>query len=58
MKNNMEKWFKENNVSYYSVPDLPSDYYADSSHPLKEGYEKIAVDLFKIESFKEWLKSL
>ncbi|MBT4482690.1 MAG: hypothetical protein HOC71_03320 [Candidatus Latescibacteria bacterium] len=58
MKSDMEKWFLENNLSYYSVPDLPSDYYADGSHPLKEGYKKIAVDLFKTESFKKWMKNL
>ncbi len=58
MKSDMEKWFKENNLSYYSVPDLPSDYYADGSHPLKEGYKKIAADLCKTESFKKWMKNL
>ncbi|MFC1539789.1 hypothetical protein ACFL6H_10230 [Candidatus Latescibacterota bacterium] len=57
LKHDMENWFKENNLDYYSVPDLPSDYYADGSHPLKEGYEKIAVDLFKTESFKKWMNN-
>jgi len=57
MKSKMEKWFQENNVNYYSVPDLPSDYYADGSHPLQEGYKKIAVDLYKTESFRKWMKN-
>ncbi|MFC1607319.1 hypothetical protein ACFL47_05050 [Candidatus Latescibacterota bacterium] len=53
----MERWFEENNMSFYSVPDLPSDYYADGSHPLEEGYEKIAFDLYKTESFIKWMKN-
>jgi len=57
MKNEMEKWFEENKLYFYSVPDLPSDYYADGSHPLEEGYKKIAVDLFKTESFNKWMKN-
>ena len=56
MKSTMEKWFQENSVNYYSVPDLPSDYYADGSHPLQEGYKKIAIDLYKTESFRKWME--
>lgn len=55
MKSTMENWFQDNNLNYYSVPDLPSDYYADASHPLQEGYKKIAVDLYKTESFRKWM---
>ena len=57
MKSTMEQWFQKNNVNYYSVPDLPSDFYADGSHPLQEGYKKIAVDLYKTESFRKWINN-
>jgi len=57
-KNKMERWFRENRISYYSVPDLPSEYYADGSHPLKEGYAKIAEELFEMESFRKWIGNL
>lgn len=58
MKDKMEKWLKENKVSYYLVLDLPSEDYADASHPLKEGYWKIAKELQKDESFQKWMKDL
>jgi hypothetical protein len=38
MKNEMERWLEGQGISYRSLPDLPSEYYADASHPLKEGY--------------------
>ncbi len=34
------------------VPDLPSDVYADASHPLKRGYELIADELLKTDLLK------
>ena len=58
MKSEMERWLKENRISYYSVPDLPSNHYADASHPLKKGYAIIAEGLFEKESFQKWIKSL
>ncbi|MFC1509427.1 hypothetical protein ACFL60_07070 [Candidatus Omnitrophota bacterium] len=57
MKSDMEEWFRDNEVQYYSVPDLPSDYYADGSHPLRDGYKKIAVDLYTTESFRTWMNN-
>ena len=42
MKSEMEKWLEVKRVSYRSLSDLPSEYYADASHPLKEGYARIA----------------
>ena len=54
----MGKWFEDNGISYYSVPDLPSSYYADASHPLKEGYLMIAERLLKNEDFQEWTQNL
>ena len=58
MKDEMGKYLKENEVSHYSVPDLPTEYYADASHPLKEGYAKIAEELFEDESFQRWMRNL
>ena len=56
MKGKMEKWLDEIEVSYHAVSNLPSEYYADASHPLKEGYAKIAEELLETESFREWMK--
>ena len=58
MKDEVRKWLKENKMSYYSVPNLPGEYYADASHPLEEGYIIIAKGLLKNKSFQAWMKSL
>ena len=58
MKSKMENWLEGNGISYRSISDLPSEYYADASHPLKEGYAKIAEELFETESFRKWLENL
>ncbi|MDQ1317372.1 MAG: hypothetical protein QG588_1024, partial [Candidatus Poribacteria bacterium] len=55
MKKDMEKWLKDNGISYIAISDLPSEYYADASHPLKEGYAIIAKELIETESFRNWL---
>jgi len=56
VKSKMEEWLEGEGVSYRSLSDLPSEYYADASHPLKEGYAKIAEELFEIESFRKWIR--
>ena len=58
IKDKMETWLEENEISYYSVLDLPSEYYAGASHPLKEAYAKIAGELFETEPFRKWMKNL
>jgi lysophospholipase L1-like esterase len=57
MKDKMEKWLEGEGISYRSISDLPSEYYADASHPLKEGYAKIAEELLETESFRIWMKN-
>ncbi len=37
---------KEKNISYYIPSVLPSEFYADVSHPLSEGYALLAEQLF------------
>jgi len=58
IKGKMEKWFEKKRIRHYSVPDLPSEYYADASHPLKEGYLIIAEELLKDKSFQQWMEKL
>ncbi|MGB9596786.1 MAG: hypothetical protein ACPL7B_10940 [Candidatus Poribacteria bacterium] len=57
IKNDIENWLKSEGISYASPSDLPSEYYADASHPLNVGYEIIAKELVETESFKDWLKN-
>ncbi|MCD5390793.1 hypothetical protein LR007_02895, partial [candidate division NPL-UPA2 bacterium] len=49
MKMEIERWFEEKGIAYYSAPVLPSELYADASHPLKEGYAIIAEELWERE---------
>ncbi len=56
MKDKIKGWLKEEGISYRSLSDLPGEYYADASHPLKEGYAMIAEELFETESFRKWMR--
>jgi len=44
-------WLRENEVPYAVPPVLPSGYYADASHPLREGYRMLAEQLFENSAF-------
>jgi len=52
----MEMWFEENGIACWAVPTLPSEYYADASHPLKDGYARVAAELLDAEPFQHWMK--
>jgi hypothetical protein len=56
MKKAMEKWLEAEGVACRSLADLPGEYYADASHPLMEGYARIAGELLQAESFQQWLE--
>ncbi|MFA5028878.1 MAG: hypothetical protein WC713_13485 [Candidatus Methylomirabilota bacterium] len=47
IKSAMESWLKQNNVSCYAVLELPSEFYADASQPVAEGYRLIAAEMRK-----------
>ena len=51
MKSEIALWLQQNNIAYYMAPALPSELYADASHPLDKGYTMIAKQLFENESF-------
>ncbi len=46
------EWLQNENIKYYLAPDMPSNTYADASHPLASGYELIADGLLKTGFFK------
>src|SRR5262249_10658534 len=43
---------RERNVAHALPPPLPSDQYGDASHPLAEGYERLADQLMKDPFFR------
>jgi hypothetical protein len=47
VKSMVEGWLRERGVAYAAPPPLPSEEYADASHPLAGGYARLARDLFE-----------
>ncbi len=45
LQNDIKTQLAERKLSYFMVPDLPSGDYADASHPLADGYARIAAAL-------------
>lgn len=55
MKQQAEAWLGENGVSHHAAALLPSDEYADASHPLADGYARLAREVSADEEFQTWL---
>ena len=49
---------EEEGVSHCTPSDLPSEWYADASHPLEPGYRRIAEELFYAAAFQAWLQGV
>jgi hypothetical protein len=45
-------WLSEHGVDHDAPPALPSDLYADASHPLAEGYRRLAERIYPLISSK------
>jgi len=48
----IENWLRENEIPYFIPDALPSEMYADASHPLAKGYEKLAEQLYNHPQFR------
>jgi len=51
MKAGIAAWLEENGTGHYIPPALPSELYADASHPLAAGYQELARRLWADQSF-------
>jgi hypothetical protein len=49
-------WLDENAIQNFAPGPLPSETYADASHPLKEGYAILARELLESTQFKAFLQ--
>jgi hypothetical protein len=47
-KSTVEAWLREKGVAYTAPQPLPSELYADASHPLADGYALLARQIFKL----------
>ena len=50
-KREVETWLKEAQIAHWLAPLLPSDEYADASHPLGDGYARLAEQLLESQPF-------
>ncbi|MBI5686613.1 MAG: hypothetical protein HZC54_16210 [Verrucomicrobia bacterium] len=49
-------WLSRNQIPHLAPELLPSALYADASHPLTEGYELLAKNIYSDETFQKWLQ--
>ena len=47
----VESWLRRSGIAYHIPPPLPSELYADASHPLGDGYKALARRLYVQEAF-------
>jgi len=56
LRDEMVAWLKSENIPCCAPEPLPSELYADASHPLTEGYRLLAAQLFADAAFRTWQK--
>ena len=49
-------WLSDTHVPFVLPALLPSELYADASHPLTAGYEELARQICQSEPFQKWLR--
>ncbi len=49
------RWLTQEKVDYLAPEPLPSELYADASHPLTEGYQQLAKRIYSDPGFRKWL---
>ena len=49
------QWLREKGVPCVAPSELPSELYADASHPLTAGYESLAKSVFQDDAFQKWI---
>ena len=52
----IRSWLEEKRVPHVIPETLPSELYADASHPLTEGYELLAKWIWQMDAFRGWLQ--
>jgi hypothetical protein len=55
IKRSIDNWLGEQHIPHYVPPPLPSDLYADASHPLGKGYALLAEQILRDDSFSQFL---
>ncbi len=56
LRDGVAAWLQENQIPHWVPEALPSQLYADASHPLTDGYALLAKKTLANEDFQTWLK--
>lgn len=56
LQQDAENGLHQNGIPYAWAAELPSELYGDTSHPLAEGYVRIAEDLWSSKAFSGWIR--
>jgi len=56
LRDGIADWLEKNHVPHVVPATLPSALYADASHPLTEGYQRLAGELWSDGQFRDWMK--
>jgi len=56
IRSGIKGWLEEKGIPHLLPDTLPSELYADASHPLTGGYELLARRICESEPFREWLQ--
>ncbi|MDA1275567.1 MAG: hypothetical protein O2960_16235 [Verrucomicrobia bacterium] len=54
--NSATDWFSAHRIKFVQPETLPSDLYADASHPLTDGYLALARELLNSEEVQNWMR--
>jgi hypothetical protein len=55
LKSQVEAWLEESGIPFCAPRLLPSELYADASHPLAPGYAQLAEEVYADEAFRRFL---
>jgi hypothetical protein len=50
----VRNWLDEQQVPHVTPSLLPSEEYADASHPLSTGYQRLAAEIRASEAYQAW----
>ena len=56
LRDGIGEWLKQNQIPNAIPESLPSELYADASHPLTQGYQMLAERIYADPQFQSWLK--
>jgi len=54
IKQTIEAWLRDQRIPHYVAPPLPTDLYADASHPLPAGYALLARQILEQDSYRKF----